>query len=288
MKNITKILLMLTMAAVLLCAQTAFAEPSEVLKGIFDSLLEEDSSYSKTKALYREYYPEIEYKETLDDDSFTITITGNEYTEGSWTYTQEGDYLTSAFASDDFSGAVRTSEVLDAVGRYFKMNTRLLNGYVIGLNALEIGNSCFIMEPDETGEHTSVRISIAGPYDMKELDQMVISSASFDASPLTSEHISTAGTIGKLKVIANGTVDDVTILLGEYGELDDLAYQSIMNVVAMLQPAGWEQFAAEYKELKDADTDAYSVTLNLDLAAAREIIQDASEEDSFVLVRFGK
>ena len=129
---------------------------------------------------------------------------------------------------------------------------------------------------------------------------MVISSASFDASPLTSEHISTAGTIGKLKVIANGTVDDVTILLGEYGELDDLAYQSIMNVVAMLQPAGWEQFAAEYKELKaggqdshqviesDADTDAYSVTLNLDLAAAREIIQDASEEDSFVLVRFGK
>ena len=97
-----------------------------------------------------------------------------------------------------------------------------------------------------------------------------------------------ASSVGKVFMLANGNVDDLKILVGEYDELDDLAYQSLMNVVKVLQPKGWKTFASEYKELTDVQTDAYTVKLNPGEEAVREMIDEDRTGWSFVITHFGR
>lgn len=288
MKNITKLLILATLI-LMLSAQIACAEPGERLKGIFDALTAADSDYTKMKALYTEYSPEAKFEETLADDSFTISISGIEYMVGSRTFTEDGDYLTTTIPAQDFTGAYLASMVLDAVGDYYDMNKRLLTPYINGLSMMKIENDYFITQEDEEAGTTTISINIAGPYDMKELDQMVINEETMGFfEPLNENHISNVTNVGKLFMVANGSVNDETILLGEYGGLDDLAYQSIINIVTALQPKGWEKFIAEYKELTDAATDDYTVTLNIDESKVREIIDEVPEGNSYALFRFGE
>lgn len=287
MKKITMLMILTFLALITICPRTASAGPSATVKGIFEALISEDSAYSKNKTYYLEYFPETFYEETLNDNGFTITVSGNEYTSGSWTFTEEEDYLTLTAAEEDFSAAMLVTNVLGAVGTHFGMDPGLLRGYVNGLTTLEIENDSFILESSETDKTFTYKINIAGPYEMKELDRMVIDRASFDHEPLTEDHISMAASIGKIKVIANGNADGLTVLLAEYGKTDELAYQSLLNIAEILQPKGWEQFKAEFTGLADAEGDGYSVKLDPDAETIAEIIEDARTEDSFVLVRFG-
>ena len=66
MRNKMKVYAFMTMTAVILSAQTGFAEPSEAVQGIFEALLDEDSDYSEMKAMYQEYYPECVFEEKLE------------------------------------------------------------------------------------------------------------------------------------------------------------------------------------------------------------------------------
>lgn len=282
-------LLALVLALLLLpAAPQAFAEvDSDVLCGIYDALEAPDSDYSQTKAMYTGYYPETVFEDTLADDGFTLSVSGNEYFEGSWTYTLDGDYLVSTVSADDFTGAMMSNYVLDAVGRYYEMNTELLNGYIIGLNAMEMENIYFITENDDAAGTMTIRIYVAGPYDMKELDEMLLDTPVLDYEPLDEDTISMASNCGKLSMLANGSAHSVKILIGEYGGLDELAYQSILNVVKVLQPVGWEDFLKDYTELKEIDTEAYTVTLNADEETVAEICEPR-ENVSYALLRFGE
>ena len=105
---------------------------------------------------------------------------------------------------------------------------------------------------------------------------------------LTEESTSCGGSIGKLLLIGNGNVDDFTILLGEHGGLDDLAFQSLINAVNIFQPAGYEDFIANYTELADAEAEGYTVQLNADEAAVAEIYEEANAEYSYAIIHFGK
>ena len=287
MKKIIKTVSLLTLALALVMAQAALAEPSEALKGVFDALVAEGSEYSANKAMYQEYFPDIAYEETLNADGFTIAVTGSEYMDGSWTYTQDGDRLTTTLSDEDMGGTMLMMQVVRAVGDYYGMNTSLLNGYIFGLSALGIESDDISMKHDEAKGTMDVSISIAGPYEMKELDQMVLTGVVLAAGPLTEESTSVTGNVGKIMMIANGNVDDLTILLGENGGLDDLAYRSIVNVVSALQPKGWENFVANYTELADAEGEGYTVALNVDEATVKEIIEDPREGDSFALIHIG-
>lgn len=288
MRNIAKPIILLATVLVLLLTQVAVAEPDETVKGIFDALVAEDSGYSQTKAMYKAYYPDTVYQETLESDGFTIAVSGNEYMEGSWTFKRDGDYLTAAFGSEDYSGFMMTQEVVKAVGAYFGMNTGLITSYVNGLGALGIESDNFKMSDDEAAGTTALSINIAGPWDMKELDDMAFDEVSLaQYEPLSGESVSMGGSIGKMMMIANGSVDDLTLLVGEYGGLDGLAHRSIINIVKALQPTGWEDFVASYTELKDAEAEGYRVQLNVDVTTVGEIIEDANAGYSFALLRFG-
>ncbi len=287
MKAMLRKLTLMSLVLAMLLAQAAFAEQNEIVKGVFDALLAEGSDYQQSKAASMEWYPEIKFEETLADDSFTLAVSGSEYMDGSWTFTLDGDYFTSTFPADDYNGFGMAQVVLLAVGEYYRMNTSLLTGYIAGLGNMGLENKYFIMEDDEAAGTRTMKIYAAGAYDMAELDQMVINETALPFGPLTADYNSMSANSGKIMMVVNGSMNYATILLGEYGGLDDLAYQSIMNAMNILQPRGWEGFAANYTELRDAETDQYTVTVNAQEEAVREIIDDPREGDQWVIIRIG-
>jgi len=250
-----------------------------------DVLLAEGSGYSDLKAVYAEYFPEAAFEETLAEDGFTLSISGTEYSDGSWTFTRDGDALTASFGSEDLGGIGMTLYVVQAVGSALGMDPVLTSAYVNGLSALGLESDNFVYA--EEGDTATVRINIAGSWDMKELDEMVIGEATLAYGPLGEESTSVTGSIGRMMIVANGSAEDVTILLGEYAGLDELAWQSIVNAVGLLQPRGWEAFTADYAQLQDAEGDGYSVRLDVGLDEVRQIIDDPNEDYSYAIIHFG-
>lgn len=287
MKQMAKRIVVAALALALVLAQAAMAEPDPAIKGIFDAMLAEGSGYSNMKLIYADYMPNATYEETLADDSFTIGINNTGYMDGSWTFTKDGDFLTTTVGTEDFNGAAMALYAINAAGVYLGMDPDIISGYVNGVLSLDIENDNIILATDEAAGTESYRINIAGPWDMKELDQITFNDSTLFFDALTDEDISYTGSIGKFMVVANGNVDEDAILLGEYGGLDGLAYTSLINIVKVLRPNGWEDFAAAYTELADVEAAGYSVKLNADAAAVGEIIDDAKEDYSYAIIHFG-
>ena len=155
----------------------------------------------------------------------------------------------------------------------------------LGDPAIESDN--FSMTEDEAAGTFTFKLNIAGPWDMKELDQMVLNEAVLDAEPLGEDYTSQGGSVGKMQYLANGNVDSYTVLFAEYGGLDDVAYQSIVNLVTLRKPTGWEAFLADFTELKDLETDDYIVDLDPDDETIAEIMGERNDKFGYALVRFG-
>ena len=264
--------------------------PSDTLKGIYEALVAPDSGYSKNKAAMLEYYPELGYTETLGADRITLGLAanGNEYfTDGSWDFVQDGDRLTATFPNDDYSGLVYVIYMAQAAAKQFGMDPDIIGGYLNGLGVLGIESENYTMTEDEAAGTTTCSLNIAGPWDMKELDRMVLTEAVVDAGELGDDYTSQGGSVGRILYMANGSADSYTALIGEYGGLDELAYQSLVNLVTLRRPAGCEAFLADFTELKDLETDEYSVTLDPDDDAVAELMGERNEKYSYVLARFG-
>lgn len=281
MKKVLAILL----TCLCLCLLSALAEGDGAVKGIFDVLTDENSNFSRTKALSELTYPGAVFEETLQDDGFTIAISGTEYMDGTWHFVAAAEDLTLTVANDDFTGLSVAMDVVNAVGTYYGMDTDVIGGYVNGLSALGIESDNFSVQDE--GENALIRINIAGPWDMKELDEMALEADVLSLSPLTEDHISAAANLGKVMMVANGTSQEVTILLGEYGGLDGLAYRSLINVVNALKPEGYEDFTASYTELTNAQGENWTVRLDVDLKEVGEIIEDVKDSYSYAIIHFG-
>ena len=290
MSKTMRLIILLMLALSLALTQTAFAEDTDLLKGIFDVLTGADSSYSETKELYSQYFEGIGFTETLEENSITLAITGNDYMNGSWTFVREGDYLTLTVDDSDFNGAGMASYVLQAVGAYYGMNGVLLNAYVNGLSVVGIESPFFRTENDDETLTTKFSIYIAGPYDMKELDEMEPTDEILNVygyEPLGDHYGSSMFNLGKISMAINGSSEGARILLLEYGGLDDLALRSLKTVVGYMKPAGWETFNAEYTELKEAETEVYSVRLNADRETVAKIYPESFEGYSNAVIRIG-
>lgn len=287
MKKRFRTAVLLALALALAAARFACAEPGAALKAIFDALVAEDSSYSDMKDLYRQFYENVTFEEALTDDAITITAGGSESLEGSWTFTREGDHLTAAFAKDDDIGLSLTTQVLDAVAAAFGMNADLTQSYVNGLSTLKLGSDNFSIAEDPATGASNIRVNIAGPWDMKELDDMVFDESTLHCGALDRDGTSMGASIGKVMMVANGDVNDLTVLLGEYGGLDELAYRSIINIAGVMRPKGWQDFTAAYTGLADVQTEGWSVKLNADYSTVGMFIEDVNREYSYALIRFG-
>ena len=291
--NVKRFAALLLSAAMLLaltaCGGKGTKGPSEALKGVYDALVAPDSEYSQTKEFYREWYPEVEYAEALENDRFTLSMkaNGNEYlTDGSWTFVQEGDYLTFRAGADDFTALTMALEVIQAVASYLGMDADLTGGYVNGLSAMGWSNDDFTMADTEDGG-TSFRINMAKPWKMEELDQMVLGEPVMDYDPLNTDYVSQFGSVGKMRVYMLGSSEYYEMLFAEYGELDEIAYQSIVNMVKLREPQGWEEFLTEFTALKELETDAYSVSFDVDETLIEERFNEVSDKYRYALVTFG-
>ena len=299
--NLVKRMLAAAMVALLLalpaCGKNAPAQDAagnvssaETLKGVYEALLAPDSDYSQNKALYLEFYPELEYSESLETDRINLSrkANGNEYfTDSSTDFVLDGDYLSAVIAEDDFVGIARVTEMANAVAGYLGMETDLVSGYLNGLSDPAIETENFSMTEDEAAGTFTFRLYVGGPWDMKELDRMVLNEAVLDPEPLGEDYTSQGGSVGKMQYLANGNADNYTVLFAEYGELDDVAYQSIVNLVTLRKPVGCEAFLADFTELKALETDQYSVTLDPDDDTIAQIMGERNDKFSYVLVRFG-
>lgn len=286
MKKTVRMIALLTLALALVMSQIALAETDGAVQGVFDALLAEDSSYSEAKAVYAEYMPDAVFEETLNGDSFTITISGTDYIDGSWTYAKNGDFLTVTLDGEDINGQMMMIYVINAIGRYLGLNKTVASGYVNGVSALGLESDDFTSSEDESGAIT-MSVNIARPWEMKELADMAINENVIASDPLGEESTSVSSNIGKVMMLVNGDVNESTMLIGEYAGLDDTAYRSIVNIVNYLKPNGWEDFVDNFTELADAEAEGYSVQLNVDEATVADIITDADPEYSYALIRFG-
>lgn len=288
------LVLLLTLTA---CGQSAHAQdaagkdgPSDTLKGIYEALIAPESDYSRNKAMTAEYFPELEYGETLGTDRITLSIkaNGNEYfTDGSWDFVQDGDWLTATFPDDDYAGLVNVIQVARAVGTQLGMEPDLVSGYLNGLGMLGVESDDFTMTEEEAAGTTTCRLHIAGPWEMKELDQMVLDEAVLDGEALDDSYLSQGGSVGKLQYMLNGNVSGYTALIAEFGGLDDIAYQSIVNLITLRKPVGYEAFLADFTELKALETDDYTVDLDPDDETIGGIMGERDDKYSYVLLRFG-
>ena len=216
---------------------------ADTLKGIYEALIAPESDYSQNKAMMAEYYTELEYGEMLGSDRITITFkaNGNEYfTDGSWDFVQDGDRLTAVIADGDYTGIMNVMYMAGAIGSCFGMEPALVSGYLNGLGALGAESDNFSMTVDEAAGTTTYSLNIAGPWDMKELDQMVLTEAILGAEPLDENYTSQGGSVGKLQYLANGNISSYTVLFAEYGDkylkavFETLTMTGMCFVIAMV------------------------------------------------------
>ena len=166
------------------------------------------------------------------------------------------------------------------------MNPDLLRGYFYGLARLELESKDIVMSEDAGS--VTYQYKITGPYEMKELDQMIVNEEMLsNYEPLNEEYRSVGFTIGKLGLYCNGSADDLTIVVTEFDELDELALESLRNAVGYMKPNGYEDFLAGYTKLEAAETDAYTVNLSPDSEFLREFGLEPSADRSYMTVTFG-
>ena len=286
------LLMLLSLAA---CGQNQTPEtktnqtngPSEVLRGVYNELTKPASGYSQMKESYKEYYPDAEYTEELDEQGFRLAVENIPDGSGMWSFADEGNAITVTLQSDDITGRLYVLDVVEAVASYYGQDPDLAKAYVNGLGALGINNDEFSMMENADGT-TTFRIGTAGAWKMSELDQMVLDETVVGGfAPLGEDYVSRNASVGKMRMAAEGSADDLTLYFMEYGELDDIAYRSIVNMVKLFQPTGWEEFAAEYTSLSDAETDVYTVSLSPDEETITERFGEQDGRFSCAVVKFG-
>ena len=257
------------------------------LQGVLDSLKKEDSSYSE----YKSFFTTAEFTEEIKDNKLVITIKGEgEYDpNGTWEFVQDGDYLTYQDKdTEDYVGVVLFMDMAQAVADSLGMDKELMSGYLNGITAMEIESDKFVLTKNDDGTN-SYKLYMAAPFEMKELDDIYIGGTLLeDVEPLTDEHRSQTFSVGKIAAIMNGDKSGVKILIREYGELDDLAVKSVVNIFNAFQPDGYESFAENFTAFEDVTTDEYTVKKNADEADITEYFQEKKDGYSYGCIIIGK
>ena len=283
--------LILSLAACTQAAPTAPTEaakdPAEVAQGIYECMMKEDSEYTEIKGYYAAM-PEVTFTETVDGGKITVSASGNEYAEGTWEYVVDGDYLRSTYQSDSMLGALLATTMGCVVGDYLGMDPDLVRGYVKGIGQFDIQSDDVRIELDEAAGTCAVSYRISGPYEMKELSQMVVDERMLEMYDPLEDGTRTVGfSVGKLTMVCIGSQEDCTFVVSEIGELDETALNSVRNAVAHFKPNGYEAFGENYTALEEIETDAYTVTFTPDSALLADYGIEQTEGRSYLQIHFG-
>ena len=285
--------LILLALALTLSLTPSLAEPSAALQGVYDALIAEDSYFSQTKAVYDQYYTDVSIEASLSDTAITLTLNStNEYVQpGSWIFTEDGDALTMVLNNQDIYGAAMAQYIINAAADALGVNTALYNGYLSALALTDQQGPYMTQEADAEAGTVTIRINIAGPYEMEGLDDMVLTDEILrnqGYEPLAENSTGRVINFGKVSMVLNGSSDSSVFLVMEYGGLDQLAFEAAVAAVKVLQPQGWESFLAAFTEWKDLEGDGFSVIAAPDEATLSEIVEEKLEGYSSAVIRFGQ
>ena len=264
----------------------ALEELSEKLKSFYSILVDGWNFLNEegTSAAYGDGFLQA----TLEDNAITITETYDEEKLLTWTFVQEGDWLTAPLGPDEAEGRSIAYLLLNDAISAQGVNVDLFLGYINTHEELD-GKYRVI---EENGTEKKVSINIAGPYeyDLEEMNGMAITEAYVrdgGRGPLGPDYFTGTVIYGKVSVEYIGNEDGAEFTVKEYGELDDLALQGIISVVSVLQPKGWEDFVVSYTEMKDAQEANYTAQVNLEGAALLEVDSHPEEGYSYAFVIVG-
>ena len=284
MKKTAFCIALLALALVLLVSRiiltgTAQSEPSDTLKVVYNTLVN-SRAYRSAQAVYADGDDKWSFEASLEDNSIIFTKIYTNEDPISWVFVQDGDWLTAPYGSEEESSRGCAAMLLAAAVSAQGLNEDLFFGYI---NALTDLQGKYYKESETENK---VSVNIVGPYaiEMDVLDSLFPNEEALREqgwTPLREDYDYFDTSFGKIELKCFGHADGVEISVLEYGNLDDLALQSLISAVKVLQPRGWEDFAASYTELKDADEADYTARVNLDDAAI------ASMEDFFVFQREG-
>ena len=280
MKKITLRIILVALSIALIFSQTAFAEPSDTLKAAYSALVDgwEIRNAEGTSAEYGDGFLKAE----LTDNAIVIT----ESIEGSepltWTFVQDGDWVTAPLGPDEDEGRSIAALLLNHVAIAQGVKTDLFIGYI---NALQELQSKYLTYDESDGEK-KVNVNIAGPYeyDLEAMDAMAISEAYLleeGWKPLGEDYEMIDLNFGRVKALGAANANGMDLTISEYGGLDDLAFQAIISFVKVLQPKGWENFVAGYTELKDAEEADFTAKVNLDEAGMEDTWMNYQEGYGF-------
>ena len=277
MKKNTLRIVLLGLILALTLSQTALADPSDALKSFY-SILVDDWDFLNEEGTCAEYGDGF-LKATLEDNSLIITEKLEDREPLTWTFVQEGNWLTAPLGSDEDEGRSIAYMLLNNAISAQGVNTNLFLGYINALPELQSKVRTY----DESEGEKKIRINIVGPYeyDLDAMSELALSEEYLREegwAPLGEDYEAPSSLFGKVQVDCVGNADGLAISVMEYGGLDELALKAVVSVVKVLQPKGWEDFVADYTELKDAEEAGFTAILNPD---------EASSEDLFVLFKEG-
>lgn len=274
--------------------ETALAPAAEdCMQKIYESLIREGSSFDKQKKSMEELVgDQLVYDASISGNTITVTVTGKDYyaeSSGSWDYVLEGDYLTYVPKEGDYQGEAYLGYLIEAAADYLSMDSDLVNGYVFVVGTKDLESRYYIMDKDAEGIVTKYRLYVGGAYEMDEvlnsvyLDQDVI--GSFGELDENSSNL--VAHIGKLEMYAYGKRTSVDIYIGEHEDLTDLAYKSVLEIVGLIKPVGYETFLENYKELSEVSEGTYQVSYVKDVSELPEAFQ-GEEHYQFIKLHFSE
>lgn len=274
-------------------AQGANAESqAEILRSVYDIYTDDDSEYSEYKELLQGYYDDVTFEEELSDEKITITINAddNEYVEsGTWEFVQDGDYLTYKGKDDDITGIQLYDFLTKAVGEALGEDPVLFPSYIYGLRLGKADNN-YISETSES-DGTLFKIYDAGAYDMSDIDDMYITEeiAKENISEPSGDDSFTSIPIGKIRFVAHGLKDNMSVAIGEYGENTKKSYDSLVNALNVLKPEGYEAFLEAFDEFKVVEGEGFSSTTEPDDETKEYLgIEDEEGNFKYLVVTFGE
>ena len=227
------------------------------LKGVFDALLKNET-YNNLKSSYTG----AKFDEKLSADGITITVTGSEYVDGEYKFPAKDGYLSCEMWEEDYFSPVVFTQLTSSVGAFWGIDPHVFSGYINALGVKNIDSKVYTVEhSDDAYTPDVMKVYYAEKPDMKELDELYIDESALSVFGYDATNYS----IYFGKVHALGFLDYDTgalhFAVGEYGDKNtDLTLKSMQEIVRYFQPYGAEEFDANYSELKDVTTDAYTVS----------------------------
>lgn len=260
---------------------------ADCMQKVFENLTKADSDYSKVKKDYTEY---VAISERIEGNSIIITAQAKtadyESLNGTWTYALEGDYIVNTYKTSEMFGYTLGLYITQAVSDYLEMDYELVNGYMSAVIKKNLKSDYYSMTIDDAAETISQKIYVAGKYDLSVIDNLYIDKDSLDLlDTLTATITNMATGIGKVSATTFGSKDSFQIIIGEYGDVTELSYKSILEIVKKAQPIGYDEFLKNYTKLEAVSTDYYTVTFPT-LAEMKQESETVSEKDKFVKVVF--